>query len=1251
MGRGLLLAALIWGMIPAAGFAQVLQLGTDNVAWENNNDTGPILYREVPEAQFVSVRAKISAQTAGFWSQAGVIARVPNPIDLAAGQENWATSWSFRAPAEGPFVHQANMVTLGVEQEGNDGNLTANDLQFVRLDNLGDGSFQAYRGTGPDDAIVWSPQILEATMEPQPLTNANMVGQNLQIGVAGGAIGALAGASVLFDWVEIVTTGQTFRDDFNYTRDLAVDGVLPGGIWTGVDSAFNGGVNTQAGDLGRCVVCNWNVNGSGDFNAPANWMGDTNPTILLTPDRNDTTAVFGATSVAGPAAVYTNRNVTLKQIDFDNATNSYVFGGAGSITLDANSGSAVINVLNGSHEIQADLILADNVTATAAAGATLDINAAVILNGRTFMTAGAGTINLNNGTIAVGGAGGGSLVNDGNLAGLGAVSGDFTQSENGSLAVELGSGSVIDVLGAAELGGTLEVSLADGFVPAPGATYTVLTAVSVSNQGLALSGAAAGLFSLSFAGGALTVTAVPEPTTAGLLIIGAIAAFARRRRSPAARHLYRVLLIALCVGGFQSMDAGAETLTFGPGGEDVTYRDEFTTSFNYYTPSGAVPTGTFTASLGSPKSWTGVHNPQNGGDPVNFPDFPALFESNGATAPGALFIEDQVAHPNTSGEFGVGWEGNKNTAPFLYANVDAGDNFEATIKIDTQTAGNWSYAPMIVRRAGPPVGLGLGDTLDPTEAFVTIGSFRPTPDDPVTTDVDESMIADILLQNVGDFNNDGAVEENEAGDGVDQVGFPLWVRMTKEASRFTASSSLDGVTFTDRGAVINPFLNTAGQLLEVGPSFMSFTGGTFGTTAIDYFEVTVQEQRIFEDATWTPAAAASGSGNWSDPNSWDSETAPGQVPNANTVNVTLANANGTTGPASIYNNAPITIRSLTFNSANKYAITGTGGITLEPYPLHATDNDATYISVESGSHEIQVDLGLSTTAVNDNRIVAAPGSRLDINNTFNVNGKTLFVQGGGEVKLNNNIDTGTAGTVIVNGGNLGGSGRVNANLRNGDGSNPGGIISPGQSIGTLTVDGTFTQHSSGKLEIELAGTTAGTYDRLNVLSVATLDGLLDVKIADGFTPTVANIGQTWDVITAPTIINTLVISLDASDSPYFSLTCVNCTSGSPDILRLTMTAVPPPPGLIGDYNENGVVDAADYTVWRNALGTASVLPNRDPANMGNVSTADYASWKSNFGNTGAGSTFDGGAVPEPTSLLLLIFGAAVMINGRRRPCP
>lgn len=75
--------------------------------------------------------------------------------------------------------------------------------------------------------------------------------------------------------------------------------------------------------------------------------------------------------------------------------------------------------------------------------------------------------------------------------------------------------------------------------------------------------------------------------------------------------------------------------------------------------------------------------------------------------------------------------------------------------------------------------------------------------------------------------------------------------------------------------------------------------------------------------------------------------------------------------------------------------------------------------------------------------------------------------------------------------------------------------------------------------------------------------------------------------------------------------------------------------LFGDYNNNDVVDAADYTVWRNNLNTNFVLPNRDPANTGNVSNDDYAVWKKNFGMSQlGGGSVAGTGVPEPTSLLM-----------------
>jgi PEP-CTERM motif len=94
-----------------------------------------------------------------------------------------------------------------------------------------------------------------------------------------------------------------------------------------------------------------------------------------------------------------------------------------------------------------------------------------------------------------------------------------------------------------------------------------------------------------------------------------------------------------------------------------------------------------------------------------------------------------------------------------------------------------------------------------------------------------------------------------------------------------------------------------------------------------------------------------------------------------------------------------------------------------------------------------------------------------------------------------------------------------------------------------------------------------------------------------------------------------------------------------------------PSVLIGDYNNNGVVDAADYTTWRDNLGGAT-LTNRDPANTGAVTTADYTSWVTHFGNTagpgsGAGLA-SGGAVPEPASIVLAALGVFGLIGAARR---
>jgi hypothetical protein len=88
------------------------------------------------------------------------------------------------------------------------------------------------------------------------------------------------------------------------------------------------------------------------------------------------------------------------------------------------------------------------------------------------------------------------------------------------------------------------------------------------------------------------------------------------------------------------------------------------------------------------------------------------------------------------------------------------------------------------------------------------------------------------------------------------------------------------------------------------------------------------------------------------------------------------------------------------------------------------------------------------------------------------------------------------------------------------------------------------------------------------------------------------------------------------------------------------------PMLLGDYNHDGAVNAADYVVWRDTLGQSGGGLAADGNGNGQVDPADYNIWRANFGRTAGSGSFLNGTVPEPATLATVLAGMLIMFARR-----
>ena len=129
--------------------------------------------------------------------------------------------------------------------------------------------------------------------------------------------------------------------------------------------------------------------------------------------------------------------------------------------------------------------------------------------------------------------------------------------------------------------------------------------------------------------------------------------------------------------------------------------------------------------------------------------------------------------------------------------------------------------------------------------------------------------------------------------------------------------------------------------------------------------------------------------------------------------------------------------------------------------------------------------------------------------TVQVNrGRLRFISGytqtAGTTRLSGGSLTFDASSPLnLQGGNLAGIGTITGNV-----NNSGGQINPGNTIGTLTVAGDYSQTGTGTVNLELGSATS--FDRLNITGAADVGGILKLNLTGGYTPT---IGTKFTVLT------------------------------------------------------------------------------------------------------------------------------------------
>jgi hypothetical protein len=167
------------------------------------------------------------------------------------------------------------------------------------------------------------------------------------------------------------------------------------------------------------------------------------------------------------------------------------------------------------------------------------------------------------------------------------------------------------------------------------------------------------------------------------------------------------------------------------------------------------------------------------------------------------------------------------------------------------------------------------------------------------------------------------------------------------------------------------------------------------------------------------------------------------------------------------------------------------------------------------------------------------------------------------------------------------------------------------------------------LKLRLGSAERGGYDELSASGDITLGGNLEVSLLTPLSgPFEPQAGDRFTLLTA----NLITGDFASQKLPALTGGLTWYTDRTPTSFTLVAAAA----SLAGDYSRNGVVDAADYTLWRDTLGQTIGTLAADGDASGVIDSGDLAFWQSRMSAVAPQPVAVN--VPEASAALLILLG-------------